>query len=271
MGMAEIPIDGGRVFDLEQPRTRDMPVLPPHQPGFDYFLHRHHEDEYERTRPRTSASGLIVCTEHSGTHIDAICHQADDLKVLGGVPVGEVQTSRGFTKFGADEIPPIVAPGVLLDVPASKGVEELEPGYEVTVADLEECCDKQGVSVGPGTVALVRTGNGRHWKDPERYMDGPGVAVESSRWLAEQQVLAVGADNMAWDVRDVEDPELGAMFAGHLVLIVHHGIYIIENLLLEELASAGVYEHTFVCAAPKFAGATGAPVRPLAIAPSGHS
>ncbi len=60
------------------------------------------------------------------------------------------------------------------------------------------------------------------------------------------------------------------MFAGHLVLIVHHGIDIIENVLLEELASAEVYEHTFVCAAPKFAGATGAPVRPLAIAPSGH-
>ena len=147
----------------------------------------------------------------------------------------------------------------------------MEAGYEVTASDLEECCDKQGVSVEPGTVALVRTGNGRHWKDPERYMDGPGVAVESSRWLAERQVLAVGAANMAWDARDVEDPELGAMFAGHLVLIVHHGIYIIENLLLEELASAAVHEFTFVCAAPKFAGATGAPVRPLAIAPRSRS
>lgn len=269
--MTEIPIDGGRVFDLEQPRTRDMPVLPPHQPGFDYFLHRHHEDEYERTRPRTSASGLIVCTEHSGTHIDAICHQADDLKVLGGVPVGDVQTSRGFSRFGADEIPPIVTSGVLLDVPASKGAEELEAGYEVTVADLEECCDTQDVSVEAGTIALVRTGNGRHWRDPARYIDGPGVAVESSRWLAERRVVAVGADNMAWDARDVEDPDLGTMFAGHLVLIVHHGIYIIENLLLEELASAGVHEFTFVCAAPKFAGATGAPVRPLAIAPGSPS
>lgn len=187
------------------------------------------------------------------------------------MPVGEVQTSRGFSRFGADEIPPIVAPDALLDVPASKGMEELEAGYEISVSDLEECRDKQGVSVDPGTVALVRTGNGRNWKDPERYIDGPGVAVESSRWLAQRQVLAVGADNMAWDARDVEDPGLGAMFAGHLVLIVRHGIYIIENLLLEELASAAVHEFTFVCAAPKFVGATGAPVRPLAIAPSSHS
>jgi kynurenine formamidase len=83
--------------------------------------------------------------------------------------------------------------------------------------------------------------------------------------------VAVGADNMAWDARDVEDPDLGAMFAGHLVLIVHNGIYIIENLLLEDLASAGVHEFTFICAAPKFAGATGAPVRPLAISPGSPS
>lgn len=255
-----------RVFDLEQPRTTDMPVFPPHQPGFNYFLHRHHEDEYERTRPRTSASGLIICTEHSGTHIDAICHQADDLKLLGGLPVGEVQTSRGFSRYGAQEIPPIVAPGVLLDVPVSKGMEELEAGYEITVPDLEECCDNQGVSVGPGTVALVRTGNGGHWENSERYTEGPGIAADASRWLAERQVLAVGADNMAWDVKDVEDPELGVTFAGHLILLARHGIYIIENLLLEELSFTSIHRFTFICAPAKFAGATGSPVRPLAIA-----
>ncbi len=80
--MTEFPIDSGRVFDLEQPRTRDMPVLPPHQPGFDYFLHRHHEDEYrpdQETGSRSGASGVVICMEHSGTHIDAICHQSDDL------------------------------------------------------------------------------------------------------------------------------------------------------------------------------------------------
>jgi kynurenine formamidase len=261
--------DVGQVFDLEQLRTTEMPVLTPHQPGFNYFLHRHHEDEYERTRPRTSASGVIVCTEHSGTHIDAICHQADDLKLFGGVPVGEVQTSRGFSRFSAEEIPPIVAPGVLLDVAASKGSQELESGYAVTASDLEECCARQSVSVEAGIVVLVRTGNGRHWKDSERYIEGPGVAADASRWLAERRVLAVGADNMAWDVRDAEDPELGVMFAGHLILLARHGIYIIENLLLEELASAGTHRFSFVCAAPKFAGATGAPVRPLAIASGG--
>ncbi len=47
--------EGLRVFDLEQPRTAGMPVHPSHRPGYSYFLHRHHEDEYgpERTGPRT--------------------------------------------------------------------------------------------------------------------------------------------------------------------------------------------------------------------------
>jgi 4-oxalocrotonate tautomerase len=54
-------LDGAtRVFDLEQPREEGMPVFPAHRPGYSYLLHRHHEDEYEDTKPRTSASGVIV-------------------------------------------------------------------------------------------------------------------------------------------------------------------------------------------------------------------
>jgi 4-oxalocrotonate tautomerase len=54
-------LDGAtRIFDLEQPREEGMPVFPAHRPGYSYLLHRHHEDEYEDTKPRTSASGVIV-------------------------------------------------------------------------------------------------------------------------------------------------------------------------------------------------------------------
>lgn len=258
-----------RVFDLEQPRTPEMPLHPSHQrPGYSYLLHRHHEDEYrpEESGPRTSASGVIICGEHTGTHIDAISHQADLLRLCGGVPVAEVQTPRGFTRYGVEEIPPIVAPGILLDVPAGKGVESLEPGYAVSAEDLEVCCERQGVSVEPGSVVLVRTGNGRFWDEPDRYLAGPGMDAGASRWMAEKSVLAVGADNMAWDVPGMKDPELGCYLPGHLILLARAGIYIIENLALEELAAAGIHSFRLVCAPPKFVGATGAPVRPLAIA-----
>lgn len=257
------------VFDLEQPRTAEMPVYPSHRPGYSYLLHRHHEDEYdpEEGGPRTSASGVIICMEHTGTHIDALCHQSDALTLYGGIPVdGRVQTSRGFTRLGVEEIPPIVAPGVLLDVATAKGRDCLEPGYAVSAEDLEECCLRQGVAVEPGSVVLVRTGNARHWDDPERYLAGPGVSAGASRWLAGGRPLAVGADNMAWDVPGVKDPELGCNLPGHLILLARHGIYIIENLMLEELAAAGVHRFRFVCTPLKLVGATGSPVRPLAVA-----
>lgn len=257
-----------RVFDLEQARTAAMPIHPAHaQAGYSYLLHRHHEDEYrpDEAGPRTGAAGVIICGEHTGTHIDALCHQAEDLTLHGGVPVGEVQSSRGFSKLAAEEIPPILAPGVLLDVAALKGVEALDPGSVVTEADLRGCCEAQGVTVEPGSVALVHTGNCRYWDDPERYLAGPGMSAGASRWLAEKGVLCVGADNMAWDVPGLVDPELGCLLPGHLILLARRGIHIIENLKTDELAAAGIYRFTFVCTPLKLVGATGSPVRPLAV------
>ena len=78
-------------------------------------------------------------------------------------------------------------------------------------------------------------------------------------------VRAVGADNMAWDVIGLWDDAEGCELPGHLVLLVRRGIYIIENLALEELAAAKISRFTFVCSPLKFVGATGSPVRPLAI------
>ena len=269
---APVPELGGasRVFDLEQPRTAEMPIHQAHkQAGYSYLLHRHHEDEYrpDEAGPRTGAAGVIICGEHTGTHIDALCHQADDLTLYGGVPVGEVQSPRGFSKLAVEEIPPILAPGVLLDAAALKGVESLEPGHVVTEGDLEACCEAQGVAVGPGSVALVHTGNTLHWHDPERYLAGPGMSAGASRWLAEKGVLAVGADNMAWDVPGLVDPDLGCRLPGHLILLARHGIHIIENLKTDELAAAGAHRFTFVCTPLKLVGATGSPVRPLAVLP----
>jgi kynurenine formamidase len=257
-----------RIFDLEQPRTAAMPIHPAHQQaGYSYLLHRHHEDEYrpEEAGPRTGAAGVIICGEHTGTHIDALCHQSDALVLYGGVPVEDVQSSRGFTQRGVEEIPPIVAPGVLLDVAAKEGVESLEPGHVVTAEDLEACRGEQGVAIEPGDVVLVRTGNGRYWDDAGRYLAGPGMDAGASYWAADRGVVAVGADNAGWDVPGLKDPELGCMLPGHLILLARRGIYIIENLNLEELAAARRHRFDFVCTPLKFVGATGSPVRPLAL------
>jgi kynurenine formamidase len=63
----------------------------------------------------------------------------------------------------------------------------------------------------------------------------------------------------------LRDPELGCLNPGHLILLARYGIYIIENLALEELAAAGAYSFEFICTPLKFVGATGSPVRPVAV------
>ena len=263
-----MPNRAKRVFDLEQPRTDDMPIHPAHrQAGYSYLLHRHHEDEYrpDEAGPRSGAAGVLICGEHTGTHIDALCHQSDAMMLCGGVPVEAVQTPRGFTRHGVEEIPPIAATGVLLDVAAKEGAESLEPGRVVTATDLQECCETQGVSVEAGNVALVRLGNARFWYDEDRYLAGPGMDGSAARWMADRGVLAVGADNMAWDAPGYKDPELGCLLAGHLILLARRGIYIIENLALDELAASQHYRFEFVCTPLKLVGATGSPVRPIAM------
>ena len=64
--------------------------------------------------------------------------------------------------------------------------------------------------------------------------------------------------------KPLKDPELGCTLPGHLILLARRGIYIIENLNLEELAAAGRYRFDFVCTPLKLVGATGSPVRPVA-------
>ena len=90
-----------RVYDLEQPRYFGAPVHPGHAPGYVYTLHRHHEGP--TSEARTSASGYMYMTEHVGTHIDALCHQAEDLHMYGGLAVdARVQTGQGFKQLGAE-------------------------------------------------------------------------------------------------------------------------------------------------------------------------
>jgi kynurenine formamidase len=255
-------LGSARVFDLEQLRYAGAPSHPAHAPGFNYFLHRHHA----RGAPevRTSASGLVVMPEHSGTHIDALSHQAENLELHGGVHVDTgVQTSAGFRVHGIETMAPLVARGVLLDV---AGATRLPKDHPITPGELEAAAASAGVEVREGDVVLVRTGYGALWSDPAEYLQAAGVSAAGSRWLIERDVRAVGADNVAWDVVGPADPELGVSLPGHLLLLVRAGIPIIENLNLEELAAAGVHEFAFICLPLKMRGATGSPVRPIAIA-----
>jgi kynurenine formamidase len=253
------------LYDLEQPRYAGAPIFAAHRPGFVYTLHRRHEAG--TGEPRTSASGLIIAAEHSGTHIDALCHQAVDLQMFGGRRAdAQVQTPAGFSELGVETIAPVIARGVLIDIPRYRDVDRLPAGSVVGADELEKAASAQHVPVTAGDVVLVRTGNGSQWRDPDEYLRGAGISAEASEWLAGRRVKAVGADNVAWDSVQA-DPRRGSL-PGHVVLIVQNGIYILENLQLEELAESGHQEFVFVCLPLKMVGVTGSPVRPLAVVPA---
>lgn len=252
-----------QVFDLEQPRFIGAPIYPAHWPGFIYTLHRHHEET--PGHPRTSASGTVTMQEHSGTHIDALCHQALEMEMYGGVFVNSsVQTPRGFTELGVETIEPIIRPGIFLDVAAAKNVDCLPAGYLVTAEDLENARVAQGVDIPEGACILIRTGWGGKFSDSESYLQAAGISSDGGRWLASRKPFLCGADNVAFDYPDNVDIELGSLPC-HVILIIENGIYIVENLLLEEISREKCWEFTFVCLPLKMQGVTGSPVRPLAI------
>lgn len=254
-----------RAYDLEQPRFAGMPIHPSHRPGYHYALHRRHRDTREPEGPRSSASGMLTMMEHTGTHIDALCHQACDLRMYGEVAVEGVETPAGFTRLGVETVPPLLCRGVLLDVAAWKKQERLAPKYSISADELQACAAAQNVEVQRGDVLLVRTGYAPLWNDEASYLDAAGVAKSGTLWAAERGVVAVGADNMAWDVPGERDPETGATLFAHVFLLPQKGIYIIENLNLEELSRDRRYVFAFIGVPMKLNGATGSPLRPLAL------
>ena len=261
---------GATVYDLEQPRFEGMPIAGAHRPGYLYTLHRRHGDGYVEgaSEARTGSSGVIVMMEHTGTHIDALCHQADRQMLYGGVPAAAVAGSRGYAELGVERVPPIVAAGILIDLPRHRGVDFLPEREEIGAEELRRALAADGETLRPGDVALIRTGYDQLWDDPDRYLASAGMSSGASAWLAEQRVVAVGIDNMAWDVDGAFDEAYQVHLPGHVILLARAGIYIVENLDLRDLAAARAVRSTFVCTRLKLTGATGSPVSPIAIVPN---
>jgi kynurenine formamidase len=254
-------LESARVVDLEQPRFQGMPMFPANNPNYAFMLHRRHEPGLES---RTSAAGMILTADHAGTHVDALCHQAENMVMFGGVPVSAAsQGPAGLTELTAETLPPIIRRGVLIDLVAARG-DRLPPRYLVERDELAAVADQQGVQVRPGDVLLVRTGWGAAWREPD-YITGGGMARSCGEWAVEQRVYAVGADNMSWDLPGYTDPVLGHTLPNHTLLLARAGILIFENLLLEDLAAAEAREFVFVSLPLKLVGATGSPARPVAI------
>lgn len=254
-----------RQIDLSHPMQKGMPIHPAHPP-FHITLNNRHGDVL-RSCGHSSSNELMVTSTHSSTHIDALCHVSEHGALYGKHDAAEEQRGTDLFKVhGAETIDPIFRRAVLLDVARIRKVEALEPAYEVTVADLEAAEAASGTSIEAGDVVLVRTGWASFWSDSPRYLGlnsagAPGPGVAAGRWLAERKPFSVGSDTSAFEVMNHHNITLEV----HMILIAQNGIHIIENLNLEELSREARGAFAFVALPVRISGATGSPIRPLAL------
>jgi kynurenine formamidase len=254
-----------RVYDLAQPFTKGMPHSANH-PGFMMSLIRRHGDT-EREDGSSSANEMIVTGGHVGTHIDALAHVSHHGLLHGGISAAEAQKGGLFTTHGIEQLRPIVRRGVLLDAAAVHGVNVLPGEHAVSVGDLVAAEELAGTRLAEGDVALVRTGWSRFFGDPVAFLGHdsgvPGPDETAAGWLADRGVHATGSDTTAFEHIP---PQAGhRLLPAHRLLLVERGIPIMEMLSLDELAADGVRVFGFIAAPLRLVGATGSPIRPLAI------
>jgi kynurenine formamidase len=204
---------------------------------------------------------------HTGTHIDALNHFGLDGRIWNGFEADRHLGDRGWTRTGAETIPPIIARGVLLDIPASLDLAELPAGYRVRRADIERTLRKQGMSIETGDVVLIRTGRMRDYASADAYVkEPPGLSLEAARYLVEEGgAMVLGADNLSLETFPSEVE--GNYVPVHTYLLAQQGANILELVYLEELARDKVHEFAFIGASLKLRGGDAAPLRPIALAP----
>jgi kynurenine formamidase len=272
-------VSTGKVFALGIPLQREGPQSGTRQ-RFNP-IHTMFRDGGDQPRTPAEVAALqgyggsddwIVMPLQSVTQWDSLAHIFYEGKMWNGYDAALV-TSSGAAKNSIDKTTDrIVGRGVLLDVARHKGVRALEPGYAITVADLEATAAAHRVEVGRGDILLVRTGHMSRYLDRQDWRhfdldDFPGVSAYTASWLHARQVAAIASDNYAVEVRPSEIAGFRNPF--HVLAIPNMGLTLGEIFNLEALAADCAVDgrYTFLLVAPPLpvTRGVGTPINPYAI------
>lgn len=255
-------IRSGEVIELGRVLAMDMPFFGTRR--FD--IHTKRTGGPAGSNKRYTNEELVVAEiGQVGTQFDMFSHQSIDNKHYNCFETDQITTRNGFTKLGVDKIGAIYARGVLIDVAAAKGVDMLPISYEITVEDLQLALKKQGTTLRKGDAVLIHTGWGKLWGvDNAKYNSGcPGIGVAAAEWLAKQDPLLFGSDNFPVEV--APNPDKNISLPIHQLALSVYGIFLLENMKLDEIAAKKVYEFAFVVQPLKIKGGSGSTVAPIAI------
>ena len=266
-------VDGSRIFDLSVEYFVGMPSWttagdPPFQIWMTHTPQGSVVDDATGVgaaahETYSYCSDAISMFTHIGTHIDTLNHMGFCGMFWNGWKVDEHLGSRGWTRGGAENFPPIIARGVLLDVAALHDVECLPDDFVVGPAELKGAAERAGLEFRRGDVVLIRTGRMTRWPQPD-FLAGPipGIDLAGARYLCEEAgAMVIGADTAALEAFPGEPGFLPV----HCYMFATAGAPIMEVVNLEELAAEGLSTFAFVALPMRLRGATGAPLRPIAM------
>ncbi len=219
---------------------------------------------------------LVTMGLQAGTHWDSLSHVSYNHHLYNGVPTSSITARDGATVLGIDKIRHLVGRGVLLDLPAAQGIEELQSNHEVTADDLNEAAEFGKVNIAAGDIVLIRTGRIRQFFSggAQAYLGGPegdgstpGPWFDAVRWFRHHDVAAVANDTYIFEL--FPPPNWDNALAVHCINVVDMGLTQGQNWDLESLsqmcAERGRYEF-FLAASPEpFVGGCGAPVNPVVV------
>ncbi len=216
----------------------------------------------------TTTDDLAVTWLGVGSQIDGFGHVGIDHVHYNGWKTQDFLSLTGIKKFGVENIPPIVARGVLLDMTKYYAVDIVPNGTAFNSKEIDEVVKRQGIEIREGDVVLFHTGWLEQFAqmgegEPKLGFPEPGIGVEGARYLAGKGVVAVGADT--WALEAIPFEKEAERFPVHQELLAKNGTYILENMNTAALAADAAYEFMFVLGAPRMAGAVQTIVNPVAI------
>ncbi|MGW7491036.1 cyclase family protein [Streptomyces sp. NPDC054786] len=206
----------------------------------------------------------------AATHWDGLAHVSHSGRLYNNRPADSVTAHHGATGLGIEKATPIVSRGVLLDVARVHRTDRLPGGYAVTPEDLDAAEELAGTTVRAGDIALVRTGQLRHYLAGDRQayaFPSSGLSLRTPEWFHARDVAAVANDTLTFEIFPPEIENL--WMPVHALDLVEMGMLQGQNWNLEELstacAEAGRCAFLLSAMAEPFVGGSGAPVAPVAI------
>jgi kynurenine formamidase len=244
----------GRMYDLGHVLDERVPVFPGRYFKQTLVTTAHHANPGGGVGENDVnwITELVSGTMQLGTHLDALSHLQMGSRGYGGLTVEELADTDGVRHLGVETVPQIVTQGWLVDASG------LGAGG---VIGIEHCAQ---IDPEPGDAVLFHTGWSRHWDRPDLYLAGePGPGCELAQWLADHDVAVTGCDTWSYGPVPPEDPD--RPFRVPQILNIDHGVFVVENLNLAELAADGVRRFGLILTHPKLRGATGAWTAPIAL------